>query len=102
MIRDLIFAEAARVQFGALPGGRKADVGKALLEIAQKADRHGVWRSKDGHRLAVTYEVHPSAVVVTTIGEDRATPPSPRQPYSGMQMRHQGGNRWTHLNPHEE
>ncbi|MFF3326982.1 hypothetical protein [Streptomyces sp. NPDC002889] len=101
MIRDLVFKETARAQFDALSKERKTDVGKALLEIVQEADRHGVWRSEDRHCLAVTYDVHTSAVVVTGIGTDQADPASLGQPYEGMAMR-PGGRGWIHLNPHEE
>ncbi|WP_329362065.1 hypothetical protein [Streptomyces sp. NBC_01483] len=102
MIRDLVFVETARTQFEALSGERKTVVGKALLKIAQEANRHGVWQSEGKHRLAVTYEVHTSAVVVTNIGAAPSSPAGLRQPYQGMDMRHQGGGRWIHLNAHEE
>ncbi|MFE2279334.1 hypothetical protein ACFXAE_19270 [Streptomyces sp. NPDC059454] len=102
MIRDLIFAEAARTQFTALPKRLKRDVGNALLRIAQEADRHGVWRAEGEDRLTVTYEVHRNALLVTDIARGRAAPAGRRQPYYGMEMRHEGQGRWTHLNPHEE
>lgn len=102
MIRDLIFAEPARAQFDALTKSHKADVGEALLRIAQEASRRGVWRPEGNRRLAVAYDVHPRAIVVTDISTAPASPASLRQPYLGMQMRHEGGGRWTHLNPHEE
>ncbi|GAA3164600.1 MULTISPECIES: hypothetical protein [Streptomyces] len=100
-IRDLIFVEAARMQFDALTERRKADAGKALLTIAQEANRGGVWRSGGDHRLTVTYEVHPAAIVVTEVSTAQSTASGPRQPYQGMEMRHEG-RRWIHLNPHEE
>ncbi|MGW7638328.1 hypothetical protein [Streptomyces decoyicus] len=102
MIRDLIFAEAARAQFDALAKRHKADVGEALLKIAQETNRRGVWQADDNRRLTVTYDVHPRAIVVTGISTAQTGPAGSRQPYRGMEMRHEGGGRWIHLNPHEE
>lgn len=102
MIRDLIFAATARAQFDALTKRHKTDVGEALIRIAQESKSRGVWRPDDNRRLAVTYEVHTSAVVVTEISTAQTSPAESRQPYRGMEMRHEGGGRWIHLNPHEE
>ncbi|WP_329146995.1 hypothetical protein [Streptomyces sp. NBC_01456] len=102
MIRDLIFAEIARTQFDALARSNKADVGAALLRITQEANTHGVWRAEDDRHLAVTYEVRPTAIVVTEISTAQPRPAGSRQPYQGMEVRHEGSGRWSHLNPHEE
>ncbi|WP_411137593.1 hypothetical protein [Streptomyces sp. C10] len=102
MIRDLIFAESARAQFDVLTKRHKADVGEALLRIVQETDHRGVWRAGDNRRLAVTYDVHPSAIVVTGISTAQAGPAGSRQPYQGMEMRKDSRGRWIHLNPHEE
>jgi len=103
VIRDLIFVEAARAQFNLLTKRYQADVGEALLRIIQEENRSGVWRPANNGRLTVTYSVHPSgAIVVKEISTAPASPAGPRQPYAGMEMRHEGGGRWIHLNPHEE
>lgn len=98
----MIFAEAARVQFEALTKRHKTQVGGALLLIAQKASRHGVWQADAPQRLSISYEVHPGAVVVTEISTRAPRPPKPEQPYQGMDMRHESDGRWIHLNAHEE
>ncbi|OUD02936.1 hypothetical protein [Streptomyces swartbergensis] len=103
VIRDLIFVETARVQFDALAKRHQADVSEALLRIIQEEHRSGVWRHADDRRLTVTYSVHPSgAIVVREISTAPAAPARPGQPYAGMEMRHEGGGRWIHMNPHEE
>ncbi|GAA4314818.1 hypothetical protein GCM10023086_36290 [Streptomyces venetus] len=103
MIRDLIFVETARAQFDALNKQSQADVAEGLLALIQRAKRGGVWRHADNRRLTVTYAVHPSgALVVKEISTAPAKDARLRQPYVGMEMRHEGGGRWIHMNPHEE
>lgn len=104
MIRDLIFVETARAQFDALTKRYKADVLQALQTIIQDPDpRSGVWRPADNRYLTVTYAVHSSgAIVVKEVSTASARPATLRQPYAGMEMRHEGGGRWIHMNPHEE
>ncbi|MEU8680640.1 hypothetical protein [Streptomyces sp. NPDC048611] len=101
-MRNLLFAESARAQFDELAQGCKGELGEALLRIAQEANRHGVWRSSADRRLAVSYEVHPTSIVVTEISTTQPGPAGSRQPYQGMEMRREGDGRWIHLNPHEE
>ncbi|RDS63563.1 hypothetical protein [Streptomyces sp. M7] len=102
MIRDLIFVETARAQFDALTKRHQADVSQALLKIIQRENRSGVWRHTD-NRLTITYSVHSSgAIVVREISTVPLSPARSGQPYAGMEMRHEGGGRWIHMNPHEE
>ncbi|MFJ3867451.1 hypothetical protein [Streptomyces nigra] len=103
MIRDLIFVETARAQFDALTKRHQVDVSEALLKIIQEENRSGVWRHANNRRLTVTYSVHPSgAIVVREISTAPVRPARRGQPYAGMAMRHEGGGRWIHMNPHEE
>ena len=104
MIRDLIFIEAARRQFDALTKQQRGSVLQALQMIIQDPNAHsGAWRPADDRHPTLTYVVHPSgAIVVKEITTSPARRAGVRQPYAGMEMRHEGGGRWIHMNPHEE